>query len=93
MNRILNRYMNDYLIIRPIKKSEIGFLDTMLYNAIFVPPNAEKLPDNIIEHPQISKYIKDFGREGDLCFVAEIEGELVGTGNPFFITKNNDSKH
>jgi ribosomal protein S18 acetylase RimI-like enzyme len=70
--------MNDALIIRPIKKSETKFLDKMLYNAIFVPPGNERLPDNIIEHPGISKYIKDFGREGDSCFVAEINGELVG---------------
>jgi ribosomal protein S18 acetylase RimI-like enzyme len=70
--------MNNSLIIRPINKSEIGFLNVMLYNAIFVPPGKDKLPDNIIEHPEISKYIKDFGREGDSCFVAEINGELVG---------------
>jgi ribosomal protein S18 acetylase RimI-like enzyme len=65
-------------IIRTINKSEIGFLNKMLYNAIFVPPGNDKLPDNIIEHPEISKYIKDFGREGDSCFVAEINRELVG---------------
>jgi ribosomal protein S18 acetylase RimI-like enzyme len=70
--------MNNSLIIRPINKSEIGFLDKMLYNAIFVPPGNEMLPDNIIEHPEISKYIKDFGRDGDSCFVAEINGELAG---------------
>jgi len=70
--------MNNSLLIRPINKSEIGFLDKMLYNAIFVPPGNERLPDNIIEHPEISKYITDFGREGDSCFVAEIDGELVG---------------
>ncbi len=66
------------LKIRPIKKSEIGFLDIMLYNAVFVPPGHERLPDNIIEHPEISKYIRDFGREGDKCFVAEADKELVG---------------
>jgi ribosomal protein S18 acetylase RimI-like enzyme len=75
---IIKPFMNDSLIIRPITKSEISFLDKMLYNAIFVLPGNERLPDNIIEHPEISKYIKDFGREGDSCFVAEINGELVG---------------
>lgn len=64
--------------IRPINKSETGFLDKMLYNAIFIPPGSEKLPYSIIEHPEISKYIEDFGREGDLCFVAEISAGLVG---------------
>jgi len=70
--------MNESLIIRLIDRSEIGFLEKMLYNAIFVPPGDERLPDTVIEHPEISKYIKDFGREGDSCFVAEINGELVG---------------
>jgi ribosomal protein S18 acetylase RimI-like enzyme len=70
--------MNDSIVIRPITDSEISFLDKMLYNAIFVPPGNARLPDNIIDHPEISKYIKDFGREGDLCFVAQINGELVG---------------
>lgn len=69
--------MIDSIIIRPIKRSETGFLDKMLYNAIFVPPGNDRLPDNIIEHPEISKYIKDFGREGDSCFVAEVNGELT----------------
>jgi len=70
--------MHNTPIIRLIHKSETGFLNKMLYNAIFVPPGSEKLPKDIITHPEISKYIKDFGREGDLCFVAEINGELVG---------------
>ena len=70
--------MNNTPLIRQIHKSEIEFLDKMLYNAIFVPPGSEKLPEDIITHPEISKYIKDFGREGDLCFVAEIDEELVG---------------
>jgi ribosomal protein S18 acetylase RimI-like enzyme len=70
--------MSEAVIIRPITNSEISFLDKMLYNAIFVPPGNERLPDNIIEHPEISKYIKDFGREGDLCLVAQLNGELVG---------------
>jgi|LAHU01.1.fsa_nt_gb GNAT superfamily N-acetyltransferase len=70
--------MNNHVIIRPIYKSEIAFLNIMLYNAIFIPPGGEKLPENIIDHPEISKYIRDFGRKGDSCFVAEIDGELVG---------------
>jgi ribosomal protein S18 acetylase RimI-like enzyme len=70
--------MNDSPIVRPITKSEIDFLDKMLYNAIFVPPGNDRLPDNIIEHPEISKYIEDFGREGDICFVAQLNGDLVG---------------
>lgn len=70
--------MNILPVIRPIQEKEFGFLCNMLYNAIFVPPGKEKLPENIIELPEISKYIKAFGRKDDLCFVAEVNGVLVG---------------
>lgn len=70
--------MSSFLVIRPLKDTETWFLDKMLYNAIFVPPGKEKLPDDIIGHPEISKYIRNFGKEGDICFVAELDGELVG---------------
>ncbi len=70
--------MIESLTIRPITKKEFRFLDTMLYHAIYVPPGQEKLPTDIIEHPDISRYTKNFGREGDFCLVAQIHDELVG---------------
>jgi ribosomal protein S18 acetylase RimI-like enzyme len=70
--------MNKETLIRPLKQSETGILPTMLYNAIFIPEGSEKLPFEIINHPKISVYIRDFGREGDLCLVAEADGEIVG---------------
>lgn len=50
----------------------------LLYNAIFIPPGHEKPPIDIVDHPDISVYIKEFGREDDLCLVAEIDGEIAG---------------
>ncbi len=70
--------MNSELIIRPLKESETGILPAMLYNAIFIHEGSEKLPFEIIDHPKISVYIRDFGRKGDLCLVAVAEGEIVG---------------
>lgn len=66
------------LVIRKIFQSEHAFLSKMLYQAIFVPQGAEPLPANIIDHPDLVKFIKDFGRNGDLCLVAELNGKLVG---------------
>jgi ribosomal protein S18 acetylase RimI-like enzyme len=65
-------------IIRELKATETGILGTMLHNAIFVPPEAEKLPFEIIELPEIAVYIEDFGRAGDLCLVAETGDVIAG---------------
>jgi len=50
----------------------------MLYNAIFIPPGAEKPPYDIIDLPEIIVYIEGFGREGDMCLVAETDGVIAG---------------
>ena len=64
--------------IREIKQSEISFLDEMLYEAIFIPEGFEKLPRNIIYHPDLFRYIKDFGQNGDNSLIAELQGKLIG---------------
>ena len=66
------------LIVRDIQKIEHSFLDQMLYQAIFVHPGEQPPTKDIINHPDIAKYIEDFGREGDCCLVAELDGNLVG---------------
>lgn len=66
------------MIIREIKPTEITFLGDMLYEAIFVPEGMEKLPQDIIKQPELYKYIKNFGRKGDLCLVALTDDHLAG---------------
>jgi len=65
-------------VIRDINLKEISFLDDMLYEAIYITKGVEKLPRDIIKHPDIYKYIKDFGKKDDICLVAELHGKLVG---------------
>lgn len=66
------------LSIREIQKPELAFLDEMLYEAIFIPEGEEKPPRDVLEVPEVSRYVKNFGRPGDICLVAELDGELVG---------------
>lgn len=68
---------NDF-IIREIKPIEYPFLNEMLYQAIFVADKKIILPREIIEQPDLRKYIQDFGKVGDYCFVAEQKGKLIG---------------
>ena len=70
--------MTGIAVTRDLLPSETGILKTMLYTAIYVPPGLEKLPPEIIEEPDIAVYIEDFGREGDICLVAEAEGVIAG---------------
>lgn len=66
------------IIIREIYKSEIYHLDKFLYDAIFIPEGEEKPDKEIIKIPELSCYISDFGRNSDLCLVAELHGNLIG---------------
>ncbi len=66
------------LIIREIKATEYPFLKEMLYQAIFVSNEEVVLPREIIEQPDLRKYIQDFGQDSDYCLVAEQHGKLIG---------------
>lgn len=68
--------MND--IIRELKPSEIKLLDTFLYEAIFIPEGVQAPPKDIIKHPDLQIYISDFGKKDDICYVAEVDGKVVG---------------
>jgi ribosomal protein S18 acetylase RimI-like enzyme len=64
--------------IRAIRPQEVHFLEEMLYEAVYVPEGEEKPGHEIINIPELSVYFKDFGRKGDLCLVADINGTLAG---------------
>ncbi len=57
---------------------EADILKDMLYEAIFQPDETELLPREVIEQPELSVYIDNWGQPDDLCFVAEIGGKIVG---------------
>ena len=65
--------------IREIKSNEYKVLDDFLYEAIFISEGVEAPPREIINAPELQVYVQDFGkREGDICFVAEVEEKIVG---------------
>lgn len=63
--------------IRELKSEETAFLKEALYGAIYLPPGKERLPREIIELPELNRYISDFGRQDDCCLVAELNGILI----------------
>ena len=68
------------ILIRKIKQNEIGFLREMLYLALYVPEGEPPFPKSILDNPDISKYIDNWGTlPNDLALVAVINNELIGT--------------
>ena len=64
--------------IRELKQNEIKLLDTFLYEAIFIPEGVQAPSKDIIKHPDLQIYVADFGKKNDVCYVAEVEGKIVG---------------
>ncbi|PJK11127.1 GNAT family N-acetyltransferase [Lysobacteraceae bacterium NML120232] len=64
--------------IRELMPCEINLLNEFLYEAIFIPEGMQAPPKDIVNHPDLQKYIADFGRKDDVCYVAEVEGKVVG---------------
>lgn len=64
--------------IREMKVYEKDILEDMLYEAIFQPDEGKLLPRKIIKQPEIYTYINNFGRKHDKCFVAELNGKIIG---------------
>ena len=57
----------------------LPLLQDFLYQAIFVPEGAEMPDRSILQLPELRHYTEYFGQKaGDLAFVAEDEGQVVG---------------
>jgi [ribosomal protein S18]-alanine N-acetyltransferase len=66
------------ITIRNVEIDDFSFLKKMLYDALFVPEGSQPFPELIIELPEISKYIDNWGRDGDIGLLAENNGKPVG---------------
>ncbi|MHC1684305.1 MAG: N-acetyltransferase family protein [Clostridiaceae bacterium] len=65
-------------LIREMKSSEVSILKDMLYEAIFQPDESNLLPREVIEQPELSIYIDNWGQQDDICLVVEVEEKIVG---------------
>lgn len=65
--------------IRALKPSDRSFLWEMLYQSLYVPEGGVPFAREVLNHPDIAKYVNEWGREGDSGFVAvDVEGRAVG---------------
>jgi len=56
-------------IIRPLELEDEPFLWEMLYQAIHVPEGQTTLPREILQIPELARYVQGWGREGDCGFL------------------------
>jgi ribosomal protein S18 acetylase RimI-like enzyme len=59
--------------IRPLTPSDQTFLWEMLYQSLYVPEGRAPFERTVLSHPDIAKYVKDWGRENDSGFAAVVE--------------------
>lgn len=65
--------------IRELKLEEAKVLDTFLYEAKYIPQGVASPSKEIINKPELQIYVEEFGsKNGDLCFVAEVDSLIVG---------------
>lgn len=65
--------------IRELKLEEAKVLDTFLYEAIYIPQGVASPSKEIINKPELQIHVEEFGsKNGDLCFVAEVDSLIVG---------------
>lgn len=64
--------------IRELKQNEMKLLETFLYEAIFIPEGVQAPSKDIVKHPDLQVYIADFGKKDDVCYIADVEGKVVG---------------
>ena len=66
--------------IRRLSPSDQQFLREMLYQSLHVPEGSPPFPRDIINGPELAKYVRAWGRAGDMGFVAvDVDsGEPIG---------------
>lgn len=66
------------ITLRTATTDDEPFLWEMLYHAIFTPPGGPPLARQILDRPELNRYVKGWMRPGDLGIIAEDEGTAIG---------------
>lgn len=86
---------SDYLFSRyefkQISKSDLPFMEDMLYNAIYVEDN-NQISREIIYKPELYKYISNWDDEQDIGFIAVDKATKKKLGAAWLRTFNADNK-
>jgi ribosomal protein S18 acetylase RimI-like enzyme len=67
-------------LIRQLTQADEQFLWEMLYHALYVPEGHDPFPKEVVNEPEIARYVLGWGRTGDQGFAAveELTSKPVG---------------
>lgn len=63
---------------RPLLPADQDFLWNVFHIALWDPPPAPLRPRSVLDHPEVSIYAKDWGRDSDIGVVGMVGGEPAG---------------
>jgi ribosomal protein S18 acetylase RimI-like enzyme len=66
--------------IRQLSPSDQQFLREMLYQSLHAPEGSPPFPRDVIKRPEIAKYVRAWGRAGDMGVVAVDAGSVEPIG-------------
>ena len=66
------------LSIRKLESSDTSVLREMLYHAIFVPKATPGPAQDIVDLPELKRYISNWQHPEDIGFVAVTDGQVIG---------------
>lgn len=65
--------------IRRLRPSDQPLLWEMLYQSLHAPEGSPPFPRDVVERPEVARYVSGWGRAGDMGFVAvDVGGEPIG---------------
>jgi ribosomal protein S18 acetylase RimI-like enzyme len=74
----LDRLKKPDFRFKKITGEDYPFLREMLYQALFVPEGEKPYPRKIVNLPEISRYVRGWGRPGDSGLIIQKEGKSLG---------------
>ncbi|SMG20497.1 GNAT family N-acetyltransferase [Paenibacillus aquistagni] len=76
--------------IRPIHDGDLSFLWDTLYESLYVSEGDTPFPRDIVQDPHLAKYVMDWGRKGDVGFIAmNAEEKPIGSITARFYPEDN----
>jgi GNAT superfamily N-acetyltransferase len=66
------------ITIRELTITDEPFLWEMLYESLYVPAGQPALPRELVQQPEISRYVEGWGRAGDCGFLALDDDQPIG---------------
>lgn len=79
------------LIIRPYQNEDLPFLIDMFFESLYVPESEQPFERSILDKPELNKYIKDWGRASDHCYIAMFAERRIGAVWSRFFDVDNPS--